>query len=295
MVMNKKILLLALCGTLNLSPAAFGQYFYLIEKQQHFDQTGDSTLVPDSTPFQFLASIGVLGGNNSETDSNPTPPNSVTIPGNPTPYALSNPSSTNNGDWEYKSDFSNLASMDAAFPNGNYTLTTGGSSGNINLTGDLYTNTPVASFSVAGTWSGSVYSIAAGQSLTINTNSIAGFSAGNDHVQIDASPAQGFSGNVSSLQFDSLPNLTDSSGNITIPSIDLQAGETWSIKLEFDAFSSFNSTLIPNGTAIGLYEEKTTFEVTAISIPEPSETVLMAGALALGCAFWRRRHAVTVV
>jgi len=291
--MNKKIALLALLGTLYLAPASFGQFFYLVEKQQVFDQTGNSTVSPDaSQPFKFNANIGSSGGGNSETSNNPAPPNSITVPGNATPMDLSAPTQSDS-EWKLKQGFTSQAAMDAAFPNGNYTFTTAGNSGVANLAGDLYPNSPIASFNnVVGSWSGNTFNIFSGQQLVINTNSIAGFVSGNYRVGIDASPQGGF-GNItpSDIQFDSGPNFDLSNGNITIPGNLLQAGETWDVKIDFNAFSSFNGTVIPNGSLVGLYTSETSFQVTAI--PEPAETILLAGCLALGLACWRRRRVVS--
>jgi hypothetical protein len=288
--MNKKTALLALFGVLNFAPIAFGQFFFLVEKQQRFDQTGNATTAADaSAPFRFQVQIG-SSGNNTESPTNPPPPNEFTFAGNPSPISLSPPSDSNS-QWQYRGDFNVQADMDAAFPNGNFTLNIGGNTGNVALNGDLYTNIPQAGFSVGGNWSGNIYSIFGGQDLVINTNSIAGFTSGNFRVGIDASPAGGFSGNQSDIQFDSFDGgLVDSSGNITIPASLLQAGQSWDVSLDFNAFASLSNSTFPGNTSVGLYTVQTRFTVAAV--PEPAETALLIGLSAIGLAAWRRRKSV---
>lgn len=290
--MKKNLVLLSLLGLLNAAPCAFGQYFYLVQKEQDFDQIANSTVVADANPYDFSVQIG-KNGNSTEDSNTPTPPNQFTAPGNATVYSL-NPPGGSDSEWKYKQLYATQRDMDAAFPNGTYSLTMGGSSGNIGLNGDLYTNTPIANLSVPGSWSGTVYTIYQGQSLVISTNSIAGFTTGNFRVGIDASPVSGFMGGQDDIQFDSFDSgLMDSSGNITIPGNLLQAGETWNIQLEFNAFSALNGTLLPNGTTVALYTATTNFQVSAI--PEPADAVLLASAAALGFACWRRRKVKVAV
>lgn len=290
--MNKKIAIFACLSALTLTPHAFSQFVFVVDKSNRFDQIGGSSLIPNaSSPYRFQVQIG-KNGNVTEDSNTPPPPNNFTFAGNPSPISLVAPTGVNGDDqWQYKADFNLKTDMDAAFPNGNFTLTIGGNTGNVGLNGDLYTNAPQASFSVAGNWSGNVYSIYQGQDLVINTNSIAGFTSGNFRVGIDATPGQGFSGNQSDIQFDSFNNgLTDSSGNITIPSSLLQTGQSWDVELEFNAFSTLDQSTFPGNTAVGIYTMRTQFQVAAI--PEPAEAAVMLGLSAIGLAAWRRRKQV---
>lgn len=290
--MKKTFALLSVLGLLNAAPCAFGQYFYLVQKEQDYDQIANGTVVADTNPYDFSVQIG-KNGNSTEDSNTPTPPNQFTAPGNATVYSL-NPPGGSDSEWKYKQVYGNQGDMDTAFPNGSYALTIGGSSGNVGLNGDLYTNAPVASFSVSGNWNGTVYSIYQGQNLTISTNSIAGFTSGNFRVGIDASPTSGFMSSPNDIQFDSFDGgLMDSSGNITIPGSLLQAGETWDINIEFNAFSELNGTVLPNGTTVALYTASTDFQVSAI--PEPADAVLLVGAATLGFACWRRRKVKVAV
>lgn len=290
--MNKKAVFLTLLCALNLAPTAFGQFFFLVEKSTQFDQTGAASWVGDANPYRFQVQIG-SSGNNTESPTNPTPPNEFTFAGNPSPISLNAPTGLNGNDqWEYRANFNVKTDMDAAFPNSNYTLTIGGQTGNISMANENYVNTPQASFDVLGNWSGNVYRIYGGaQDLVINTNSIAGFTSGNFRVAIDASPAGGFNGTQNDIQFDSLDGgLVDSSGNITIPSSLLQPGQSWDVKLDFNSFSSFSNSEFSGNTGVGLFTVQTRFTVS--SVPEPAETTLLLGLSAISVAAWRRRKQV---
>jgi len=197
---------------------------------------------------------------------------------------------SSSGQWDYKQDFTTQSAMEAAFPNGTYTFNSGGTTANFPLTGNLYTNIPTATFNLSGIWSTSIYYIQPGQDLTINTNSIAGFTTGNYRVGIDANVNNNIN-SYPSIQFDSLNNgLTTANGNITIPGSELTAGTDWQVKMQFNAFSNFTSSGINGGTNVALYTMNTKFDVQVV--PEPGETALMIGTLALGAAqLWRRRKA----
>ncbi len=286
--MNKKLALLAVVSALNFAPAAFGQYFFIVEKQIRFNQTGPTDILIDpDAGYRFQVQIG-SNGDTPQDANTPTPPNQFLAPGNETPISLIPPAGTGE-QWRYRQDYAIQAPMDAAFPSGNYTVTIAGNTGNISLTGDGYPNIPKAAFSIAGNWSGNVYTIYQGQDLVINTNSIFGFTPGAFRVGIDAAPVAGFV-SQNDIQFDSFDGgLTADSGNITIPGSLLQSGQTWDVSLEFNAFSSISNSTFPGNFSVGLYTVQTNFQVSAI--PEPAETALMISSLALGLALWRRRKA----
>ncbi len=283
--MNKKFALVALLSLAQFAPPAFGQYIYIINKQEQFVQSGAGTTVANpGSPWHGEAQIS--GG--TQDNSTPTGPNSIVTPGGglgTVPLAFS----SDDNQWEYQQDFTSQAALETAFPNGSYTFNSGGSSASISLTGNTYTNIPTATFSITnGVWNNDVYYILPGQSITIMTNSIAGFVPGSFRVGIDAS-AQNNINNYPSIKFDSLDdNLMDASGSITIPGSELQPGDVWSMELQFNSFSTINtSTGLNGGDNIGIYTMKT--DVTIDAIPEPAETALLAGLLMLGAAQWRRR------
>jgi len=284
--MNKKIALFALLGIASFAPMASAQYIYLIGKDQDFLQTNVGASAPDSAhAYRFEASI-----NGGTQDANtPASSNNITTPGGG--LGLVNIAfDASSGQWDYKQDFTTQSAMEAAFPNGTYTFNSGGTTANFPLTGNLYTNIPTATFNLGGIWSNSIYYIQPGQDLMINTNSIAGFTTGNFRVGIDANVNNNIN-SYASIQFDSLNNgLTTANGNITIPSSELTAGTDWQVKMQFNAFSNFTSSGINGGTNVALYTMNTKFDVQVV--PEPSETALMIGTLALGAAqLWRRRKA----
>jgi hypothetical protein len=150
----------------------------VVGKGHAYIQTGPNAVALDPASNNFGFSADVNGTNIAGI----TPP-VLTGPVNTSLYCCWNNGrltySTGDRGWRMGSDAndygtSSLANLNAAFPNGTYTLTVNGVSVPLLLTGDAYPNAPVLSLS-GGAWSDGKYVIDPGQPLTITTNAFTAY------------------------------------------------------------------------------------------------------------------------
>jgi hypothetical protein len=290
---------------LGAGPAAWAQsvQFVLVQKAQDFDQTGPSTVIADpSQPFQFDAQVTGTG----LTSGFPGTPNQITsIPAGSgatgqVPINLNAPGSTdfNSSQWTINSTFSSQASLDAQFADGAYSLSIGGQTINLSLTGDLYPNAPVIAASANGsaTWlpNGTLlYNTGQSDALTLTTNAFS-----TNFPGTSPTPAQqshlGFSvigqdGQPDLLQLDSFDT---SSVSETISASSFVVGTTYQVQVDFDRIVTGPLPLsgeLAGGEAAAIYTANTSFDIEVI--PEPATEAWWAGAGALALAVWLRRRA----
>src|SRR5437870_1219009 len=104
--------------------------FYLIEKRQQFIQTSSAAPGADPlVPFRFSAEI-----ESNNVDISSLANHAFTPPGG----SLTNTPTVTPDRFQFRQDFGTQAAMDAAFPNGTYSVDVGNVTGiNLGLTGNL--------------------------------------------------------------------------------------------------------------------------------------------------------------
>lgn len=294
-----------------LTAAAQTVQFFSLQKGQNFVQTDATTVTAmplnpgfDMYPWRLETDI-----NGTSLDpTHPLPPNRVTTPaGSGTGYFDLTPPDGSHG-WQYRPGFASQAAMDTALNNGTYSVSLGGATSafTLDLTGDLYPNTPLAALT-GGSWNAGTqrYDVnpAAAWSIATGLFNNANFLWNMSRVEIDiwgggvdftkdigagSSTAFGAGATSGSLNLFS----TDSGAPTFI------AGNTYVVDIRFarvidfpNISSELGLTLDPTATAQGvtMYESKLSFSIQAI--PEPAAYAAWAGLLALGLVAWRRRTA----
>jgi hypothetical protein len=251
--------------------------FLVVSKSHTSTQTDNSTTVDTANPFSFEAHVegsGDLSGG-AVTLTKPSGSGSTTMTYN-----------SGGQKWGLNASFADKTSLDAAYGNGNYSLTAYGQTVTpISVTGDIYPSVaPLATNLSGGTIVGGVLTWDVSQSLTITVNGTA------DHIGINIS---GQSYNVNPETF----------GGTTLSALinpgQMVAGNTYLVELDFDNivggtlgnYSGTGAMLSPQYA--GVYNRSTTFTINAVSaIPEPATYAAIFGALALaGVMIHRRRQA----
>lgn len=264
--------------------------FLFITKQVNYTQTSASTpSSPDSSAYQFYASIDGTGLNGS----NPTPPNTVTTPGG----TVSSVTLALSGSTWQTSDYSGYAdpaALNAAFADGTYvfSINNGANTVNLSLASDLYPNAPGATIStntgLGFAWVGSALQVnpTLFSTLTVTTNAFTtNFDSGGlNHIGISGN---NFSGSVSGESFSDVDGVFA----LNISSASFLAGNTYSIDIEFNNLITYlTDTPLAGITSTSGFTAQTSFSVQAV--PEPSTYAAILGALALtGSMIYRRRRA----
>ncbi|HVT73912.1 MAG TPA: PEP-CTERM sorting domain-containing protein [Lacunisphaera sp.] len=247
--------------------------FLTAEKFHNYTQTDDSTAVDASNPWSFSAHVEASAGDLSGAAATLTIPSGT---GSTTmTYNASGPK------WSVTASFASQAALDAAYGNGDYSLTAYGQTVSpISLTGDVYPVAPIASLS-GGTIVGGVLAWDPSQALTIT---ISGASISHMAINVDGT---GFNG--SDEQFGG------STFSYTIDANSMLAGNNYNVELDFDnivggTLGTFGSGTGPmlNANYAGVYSATTTFAIQAI--PEPSTYAAILGAVALAGVLLRRRR-----
>lgn len=239
---------------------------YVVEKVQLFTQTSGAGAVPDPhEPYAFHS--------NALVDS------VLTLPGGGTQTPVARSNGDGGTDFEIAAGFMSKAELDAAYPNGLYTVTGSGiPTLNFNLTGDLYpTATPQI---LNGTWS-------SGGLLVINPNvtTTLNLSTFSTYASVGVAGHMGYSinGNNFNLGQDILtqaafgiPVSSTPFTSITIPAGSLTEGGLYNLELDFDTATTFDLTTVPTSGVIALYENHLDVMVVATaniaSLP-PAPTV----------------------
>jgi hypothetical protein len=269
--------LLPVLAAMFMATSLPAQIYVSVNKGIHYTQTGASTVNPNNpTPYSVNADISGSG----LSALIPTGPNQVT-PSTSVPYSLAYDSGREG--WNYGSGAMSLASLQSTYPNGGWTLEAGGNTWNLSLTGDLYPNAPVATFS-AGTWSGSILYLTAAEAaagFTVTTSAFTtNYSAGNSYVGL-------FLENLSAENF---PTFTAPSVMLNVPGGALGAGAHY-LSMDFNRLLAQDNSVGGYVALIG-YNANTNLTIQVEAIPEPSTYAAIYGALALaGVMLLRHRRA----
>lgn len=254
------------------------QVFVGLNKGIHYTQTGVSTVTPNNpTPYNLNTDVSGDG----VTASFPAGPIQATAP-NMIVYTMTYDSAW--GGWEYESTpVPDLSTFNLTFPNGTWALAAGGNTWNLSLSGDLYPNFPVATFS-AGTWSGGQLYLSASEAaegFTITTNTFTdNFSAGLSYVGMS----------LGSLESSNYPALTANSVTLVVPGGSLAPG-SHELSIDFNRLTALDNTVSGYVAVIG-YNANTNLTIQVEAIPEPATwAAMLAGGLnLLGFMAWRRRR-----
>jgi hypothetical protein len=229
--------------------------FIVVQKSQLFDQTSAAGAVPDPlAPFTFDASCPVAM--------------SFTPPGG-TSTALTAEQGGNGTKYSYSTNYNTQALMDAAFPDGAYTLAvTGASSFMLNLTGDKYPNTPQVT---GGTWNSSgqlVVDPTKDYTLNLSTFTAYGTGAALSHMQIQV---QSFDeSNVNLSQTYMTPTNSAPFTSYLIPAGTLAAGSIYQVFIEYDTAIEENTTAVTGDTAVTIYTANTMLTIVTSGTPASS-------------------------
>jgi hypothetical protein len=254
------------------------QTYVSINKGIHYTQTGASTVTLNNpTPYSVNADISGTG----LSTLIPTGPNQVT-PSVGGPYGLIYDSGKQG--WNYNSGGMSQSLLDSTYPNGAWTLESGGNTWNLSLNGDLYPNAPIATFS-AGTWSGGILNLTAAEAaagFTVTTNVFGtNFLSGSSYVGL-------FLENLSAENF---PTFTTSSVTLNVSGGTLGAG-THNLSMDFQRMLGMDNSISGYVALIG-YNANTNLTIQVEAIPEPSTYATIFGALALLGVLIRRRGRTT--
>ncbi|QYM79559.1 immunoglobulin domain-containing protein [Horticoccus luteus] len=231
---------------------------YMIQKVQTFTQTSGAGAVADlGQPYSFRA--------NSLVESN------LHLPDGSTQTLVLQDEGGGEVSYGLHLDFANQAALDAAYPNGIYTITgTGIPTLSFNLTGNLY---PTATPQITnGTWSnGGLLVINPNTSTTLNlsnfstyaTAGVAGhmsLSLGGNNVDLsqDILTQAAFDIDVSATPFTS----------VTVPAGSLTEGRIYNLQLDFDTATTFDLMTMPDSGVIALYEKH--LDVWVVALADPS-------------------------
>jgi len=170
--------------------------FIVLDKSHNLIQTGptlgDVTEDP-SAPYAF----GVFVDGQNLSSILPTPPNTISTSAPSaslsTPLSLSAPDMFND-EWRLKLPFANQTAMDTAVGTGSYSLTIGGQTFTLTLSGNLYPTTPLVTATANGdtTWLPDgrlLYYAGNNNPLTLASNTYT--STGSIHIGMEINTIQG--------------------------------------------------------------------------------------------------------
>ncbi len=182
--------------------------------------------------------------------------------------------------WNYDSGAMSQPTFDITYSSGIWTLEAGGNIWNLSLTGDLYPNAPIASFS-AGTWSGGVLNLTSAEAA-------AGFSVTTNVFSTNFLSGSGFVGvNLGNLSAENFPTFTTPSVTLNVAGGALGAG-THYLSMDFQRIIAMDS-LVSGYVALVGYNANTNLTIQVEAIPEPSSYAAIFGVLALLGVLIRRR------
>jgi hypothetical protein len=267
-----------LLAALALAVPLPAQTYVVVNKGIHYVQTDSTTVSPEgATPYSVVADISGSG----LSASVPTGPNRFTPP-TATAYPLAY--SAERSGWNYESPDLAPATLDSLYPNGTWALEAGGNTWNLALTGNLYPNAPVATFS-AGTWTG-------GRLLLSAAEAAAGFSVTTSAFTTNYSAGNSFVGlSIGSIGTDNAPTFTTSALTLNVAGGALAPG-THRLGIDFNRLMVMDDSVAGYIAIVG-YNTNTNVTIEVQGIPEPSAFAAVAGALGLVGAALRRRRAVT--
>ncbi|MDB6167478.1 MAG: repeat protein [Verrucomicrobia bacterium] len=163
--------------------------------------------------------------------------------------------------------FATKAAMDAAYPNGTYTMTgTGLPTLTMNLTTDLY---PASVPQITnGTWnSGGVLVIDPTQSVTLNISNFSSYAsagvAGHESFDLQTN-TNSFSKEIATQAIFGLTASATPFTSVTIPANTLTTAKVYRAQIQFDTLSTLDTTTVPSGV-IGLFGAHMEFWVAALA------------------------------
>ena len=280
--------MLVVAGVAGFLVQADGQtiQYIVIGKTLEHGQTSETS----AEPYMMHAwRFGSWISGSSLTSGYPTGTNSVLAPG---PTTINYEFITEDEEWKLVGQsgfmYGDKATLDAMHPNGTYTLTVGGLTGALNLSGDAYANRPLLTFS-AGTWSGGILSLtpaeaAAGFTVSTSTTPFTGWVN-------DGTYRIGIYGMGESYGAEASTFLADTI-TLNISAGALVSGRTYTFEAEHNRIVSADTTafdsLAGSPDAIAVYSMLTS--VTVQVVPEPSACALIVGVAALLGVGWNRRR-----
>lgn len=251
--------------TMSLATAPSDVTFYLVEKDQWWEQTNASSLVPESTPPGLFGPASGPASFFSEANlSSPASVNSVflTIPGGTNPQLLTSATNASPPSFFTGPGFVSQSALDSAYPNGNYTLTFNTvDDGTINATLDLSGNDYLSPNPPQFSNFAAAQAINAAENFTLGWNPFSGGSA-SDTVIIRIYNA------TNEIIFTS--TLDGTSTGISILAGTLAAGRNYQAQLLFIPTVDFNDTDYPGAIGIADYATITTMNLTTAPLQMPS-------------------------
>jgi len=240
---------------------------YTFSKKEGFVQTGPGTVVQD-TNLSFGISFSVLQSSNGTVLSA-----SVTPPGG-APEAF--PSGASSQNLKIQSNFTSQASLDAAYPSGNYTfiLNTAHNGSNapiLNLPVTAFPNAPqINNFSAAQT-------INANNSFLLQWNAFTSGGAG-DLIDFSISDTNGNTV-LSAPSFPSPGWLNGTATSFVIPPGTLQPGQGYQGQLSFNKTANFDTNSYPGAVGAVSFKTRSSF---ALRTAQSNPGLLLTGPRWLG-------------
>jgi hypothetical protein len=223
--------------------------YITLQKLEQFDQTASGAPVADpESPFLFN-SRGALA---------------MTI--TPPMGTAATLASDGSGTYKYSQSYSTQAALDAAFPDGAYSLSVSGyTSFTLSLTGDLYPSVPQIT---GGSWNSSGQLVVdPTNAVTLNFNPFTGYGASGvlSHMQVGIQSPDGST--VSLNQTYLTPANPAAFASYSIPTNTLTPGSIYFCSLEYDTGTAENSTAVAGYTAISLYSTSIDFVMMTSGTP----------------------------
>lgn len=238
-------------------------YFVGVEKERNYVMADSGqpaaalfSAADQSYPFRLNLSVegaGLAG----------IAPPTFTIPAGGTGDTAALTFEANQLAWKKQAGFDTRAALDAAYPDGSYTMTVDGTTRTFAMNGDLYPNAPAATVS-GGRWSSGVLIVDPRQALTITSGPFATFATAGEvgHILMSVN-GDGLAVNEESFSDPSFANFqhTDTVSH-TFDAGTLVEGKTYQVEIGFNSAADFG-TGYGGATAVALYTSSLRFLIRA--------------------------------
>lgn len=266
--------------------------FVLLEKRSEWVVAGNGVLTPaPDDPGSFSAPFGFrvqVEGNNLNGIS-PAPTFTTAGGVGLTPAMIYN---AQDGSWNYRPAYGSQALLDGAYFNGDYTVTVGGTTLDLTLSGDAYPAPPMPVIE-GGQWCNGILYVDSSQPLTLSTGCFEGFGVTGvlSHISMD------IFGMNTSVSMESFSPNSYVEGNLSTGSLsyafgagDLVSGQTYKVAMEFNTIVDV-STQLEGALGAALYTSYLTFEIQTLApIPEPGSYAAALGLATFGLVIACRRR-----